>query len=110
MSESEIPSLFCLLSDDMLLHNPSWGICCHNRCLGCAYLDPTSGDFACDEYTAAGSGADDPRPGGWLAPYVVVDFNDPIHASSWGRILFPGTTDVADEDRDPEVVPPPHPR
>jgi hypothetical protein len=77
--------------------------------LGCAYLDPTSGDFACDEYTAAGGGADDPRPGGWLAPYVIADFGNRIHASLWGRILFPGTTDAADEDGDPEVAPPPPP-
>ncbi len=91
----------------MLLHDPSRGTCCRNRCSGCAYLDPKSGDFACDEYTAAGGGADDPCPGGWLAPYVVADFGDRVHASSWGRILFPGTTDAADEDGDPEVAPPP---
>ena len=72
--ESEIASLFGLLLDDMLLHDSSQGTCCRNRCLSCAYLDLTSGDFACDEYTAAGGGADDPRPGGWLAPYVVADF------------------------------------
>ncbi len=41
--ESEIASLFRLLSDDMLLHDPSRGTCCHNRCPGCAYLNPTSG-------------------------------------------------------------------
>ncbi len=109
LSESEIASLFHLLSDDMLLHDPSWGTCCRNRCSGCAYLDPTSGDFACDEYTAASGGADNPRPGGWLAPYVVADFGDRIHASLWGRILFPGTTDAANEDRDPKVAPPPPP-
>ncbi len=73
LSESEIPYLFRLLSDDMLLHDPSRGTRCRNRCSGCAYLDPTSSDFACDEYTAAG-----------------------------GK-----TTDAADEDGDPEVVPPP---
>jgi hypothetical protein len=56
LSESEIASLFHLLSDDMLLHDPSRGTCCRNRCSGCAYLDPTSGDFACEEYTAAGGG------------------------------------------------------
>ncbi len=93
----------------MLLHDPSWGTCCHNRCSGCTYLNPTSGDFACDEYTAAGSEADNPRPGGWLAPYVVADFGNRIHALSWGRILFPGTTDAADEDGDPEGAPPPPP-
>jgi hypothetical protein len=68
LSESEITSLFRLLLDDMLLHDPSRGTCCRHRCTGCAYLDPTSGDFACDEYNAAGGGADDPCPGGWLAP------------------------------------------
>ncbi len=109
MSESEIASLFRLLSDDMPLHDPSRGTCCRNRCSGCAYLDPTSGDFACNEYTAAGGGANDPCPGGWLAPYVIADFGDRIHASSWGRILFPGTTNTADEDGDPEVAPPPLP-
>jgi hypothetical protein len=103
LSESEIASLFRLLSDDMLLHDPSRGTCGHNRCSGYAYLEPTSGDFACDEYTAAGGGADDPCPGGWLAPYVVADFGDRVHASSWGQILFPGT---ANKDGDPEVVPP----
>ncbi len=110
MSESEIASLFRLLSDDMLLHDPSRGTCCRNRCSGCAYLDLTSGDFACDEYTAAGGGADDPRPGGWLAPYVFADFGDRVHASLWGRILFSGTTDAANEDGDPEVASPPPPR
>ncbi len=107
--ESEIASLFGLLLDDMLLHDSSQGTCCRNRCLSCAYLDLTSGDFACDEYTAAGGGADDPRPGGWLAPYVVADFGNCIHASLWGRILFPGTTNAADEDGDPELAPPPLP-
>jgi hypothetical protein len=106
LSESEIASLFRLLSDDMLLHDPSRGTCCHNRCSGCAYLDPTSGDFACDEYTAAGGGADSPRPGGWLTPYVVTDFGDRVHASSWGQILFPRMTDAANKDGDP----PPPPR
>ncbi len=93
MSESEIASLFRLLSDDMLLHDPSRGTCCRNRCSGCAYLDPTSGDFACDEYTAAGSEADDPRPGGWpssqtsvFAHTLVYDFS-PIGMkdSSYGK-------------------------
>ena len=84
LSESEIASLFRLLSDDMLLHDPSRGTCCRNRCSGCAYLHPTSGDFACEEYTAAGGGTDDPRPGGWLAPYVVADFGNCVHASWWG--------------------------
>jgi hypothetical protein len=107
LSESEIASLFRLLSDDMLLQDPSRGTCCRNRCSGCAYLDPMSGDFACDKCTVAGGGADNPRPGGWLAPYVVADFGNRVHASSWGRILFPGTTDAADKDRDPEVAPPP---
>ncbi len=105
--ESEIASLFRLLLDNMLLHNLSRGTCCRNRCLGCTYLDPTSSDFACDKYTTAGGGADDPRPGGWLAPYVITDFGDRVHASLWERILFPGTTDAANEDGDPEVVPPP---
>ena len=109
LSESEIASLFRLLSDDMLLHDPSRGTCCRNRCSGCAYLDPTSGDFACDEYTAAAGGADDPHPGGCLAPYVVADFGDRIHTSLWGRILFPGTTDAVDKDGDLEVAPPPSP-
>ncbi len=57
LSEWEIASLFRLLSDDILLHDPSWGTCCRNRCSGCAYLDPTSGDFACNEYTVATLGA-----------------------------------------------------
>ncbi len=52
LSESEIASLFRLLSDDMLLHNLSRGTCCRNRCSGCAYL-------VCDEYTAAGGGTTD---------------------------------------------------
>ncbi len=82
LSELEIASLFRLLLDDMLLHNPSRGICCRNRCSGCAYLNPTSGDFACDDYTAAGGKADNPRLGGWLAPYVVADFGKRIHALS----------------------------
>ncbi len=59
LSESEIASLFRLHSDDMLLHDPSRGTCCRNRCSGCAYLNPTSGDFTCDEYTAAGGGTTD---------------------------------------------------
>ncbi len=105
LSESEIASLFRLLSDNMLLHDPSRCTCCRNRCSGCAYLDPMSGDFACNEYTAAGSGAGDPRPGGWLAPYVLADFGDHVHALLWGRILFPGMTDAADKDGDPEVAP-----
>ncbi len=107
LSESEIASLFPLLSDDMLLHDLARGTCCCNRCSGCSYLNPTSGDFACDEYTAAGGGANNPRPGGWLAPYVIADFRNRVHALLWGRILFPGTTDAADEDGDPEVAPPP---
>ncbi len=109
LSESEIASLFRLLSDNMLLHDPSRGTCCRNRCSGCAYLDLTSGDFTCDEYTTTGGGADDPHPGGLLAPYVVADFGDCVHASLWGRILFPGMTDAADEDGDPEVAPSPPP-
>jgi hypothetical protein len=109
LSELEIASLFRLLSDNMLLHDPSRGTCCRNRCSGCAYLDPTSSDFACNEYTAAGGGANDSRPGGWLVTYVVADFGDRVHALSWGQILFPGLTDAADEDGDPEVAPPPLP-
>ncbi len=58
------------------------------------------------------------RPKGWTsfvifsprAPYVVADFGDRVHASSWGRILIPGRTNAADEDGDPEVAPPPPPR
>ena len=111
LSKSEIASLFRLLSDDVLLHDPSRGTCCRNGCSGCAYLDPLNGNFVYDEYVAGTETDDDPlRPSGWLAPYVSADFGDRVHASSWGRILFPETTGAAEEeDGDPRGGAPPPP-
>lgn len=52
-----------------------------------------------DEYTATDSddnndgGAQD-DVGGWLAPYVRVDFGDKVHTSRWSEILFTSNDDT----------------
>lgn len=94
LTRSEIKYLFRLISDEILLYDPSRGTCCRSRCSGCNYLDPVTGNFLYDEYAASSyrDGDDDDyedyRLGGWLAPYVMVNFGERVHASNWSRILF----------------------
>lgn len=95
LTKSEIKYLFQLISDETLLYDPSRGTCCRSRCSGCNYLDPVTGNFLFDEYAASSyrEGGDDDdyddyRLGGWLAPYVMVNFGERVHASNWSRILF----------------------
>lgn len=83
LREEEMQTLFGLLSDTILLHDPSRGTCCRNMCSGCTYLD-SEGNFAYDEYIA-----EDANEGGWLAPYVKVDFGARVQSSAWSQILFP---------------------
>ena len=84
ITNSEIDTLFNILCDSTILFDPSRGTCCRNKCSGCTYLDD-SGNFLFDEYVAT---ADDAQ-GGWLAPYVKVDFGDRIQVSTWSKVLFP---------------------
>ncbi|KAL3789384.1 hypothetical protein ACHAW5_010179 [Stephanodiscus triporus] len=120
ITHHEIRSLFRLLSDDVVLRDPSSGTCCRNGCSGCKYLDPVDGNFLYDEFVASSSDGrrrdddddDDDDDvgeilpiGGWLAPYVVADFGNRVHASAWGKILFPregraAAEGWADDDRD----------
>ena len=53
-------------------------------------MDPWSGTFLFEEYTAASDCRDDDGEyvGGWLAPYVTIDFGGRAHTSTWGRVLF----------------------
>jgi hypothetical protein len=97
----EIRSLFRLLSDDKIYHDPSRGTCCRNGCSGCNYLDPVSGEFVYEVYNSDAVDVDDDDESdanarGWIAPYydLVVDGTSDtvVHASSWGRILFPPET------------------
>jgi hypothetical protein len=117
LSTRDVRTLFRLLSDVTIFHDPSRGTCCRNGCSGCNYLDPTSGKFAYEVYRAVGSDADEcdaddgegdeganaeSAIGGWLAPYheiVIDDMADDdggdyggnanaVISSSWGRILF----------------------
>mmetsp|Transcript_18588 Transcript_18588/g.25791 ORF Transcript_18588/g.25791 Transcript_18588/m.25791 type:complete len:220 (+) Transcript_18588:77-736(+) len=76
----EIQTLFAALADTTLLSDPSGGSCCRNKCSGCKYLDPPSGNFAYNEHTDGS---------GWLAPYVKVDFGDRVESSKWSDVLFP---------------------
>lgn len=87
--ESEIRSLFSLLSDKTLLFDPSRGQCCRSKCSGCVYLDG-DGSFIFDEYSSVS---------GYLPPYVKVDFGNRVHTSKWSKILFPdGAKEVARGD------------
>ena len=95
ITRSEIRALFHLLADESILYDPSRGTCCRSRCSGCTYIDPWSGNFIFDEYNIAstldnGSRRDDDGEyvGGWIAPYVTIDFGERAHTSAWGRALF----------------------
>ena len=94
ITRSEIRSLFHLLADESILYDPSRGTCCRSRCSGCTYIDPWSGNFIFDEYVAStldnSSRRDDDGEyvGGWIAPYVTIDFGERAHTSAWGRALF----------------------
>ena len=91
---SEIRSLFHLLADDAILYDPSRGTCCRSRCSGCTYLDPWSGNFLFEEYIASSTLDDNcldengEYVGGWIAPYVTINFGERAHTSTWGRTLF----------------------
>mmetsp|Transcript_2349 Transcript_2349/g.5068 ORF Transcript_2349/g.5068 Transcript_2349/m.5068 type:complete len:305 (+) Transcript_2349:107-1021(+) len=87
--ESEIRTLYSLLSDKTLLFDPSRGQCCRSKCSGCVYLDG-DGSFSFDEYSSNS---------GYLSPYVKVDFGNRVHTSKWSKILFPdGAKEVARDD------------
>ena len=82
LDPAETRRLFALLSDTTVLRDPSNGQCCRNRCSGCVYLDPASGRFLYDEWTAS-----EPS-GGWIAPYEKLDVGETVAKSSWGTLLF----------------------
>lgn len=93
ITRSEIRALFRLLADESILYDPSRGTCCRSACSGCTYIDPWSGNFIFDEYIAStldNSCRDDDGEyvGGWIAPYVTIDFGERAHTSTWGRALF----------------------
>jgi len=78
----EIQAVFKLLANTTLLYDPSRGTCCRTKCSGCSYSDG-DGNFKVVEYTA------DDEYGGWLAPYVKVDFCKRVHTSRWSELIFP---------------------
>lgn len=95
ITRSEIRALFCLLADESILYDPSRGTCCRSRCSGCNYIDPWSGNFLFEEYIASSTldnscrdDDDGEYVGGWIAPYVTIDFGERAHTSTWGRALF----------------------
>ena len=95
ISIPEIQTLYKILSDNILLFDPSRGTCCRNKCSGCTYLDDT-GNFIFGEYkNAYGSDLD-----GWLPPYVKVDFGDRVHVSKWSEILFPSSEDKKEVEKE----------
>lgn len=103
LSTSELQTLFKLLSDATILFDPSKGTCCRNKCSGCNFLDPVNGNFIYDEYTIVDGSSDE--IGGWLAPYVKVDFGGRVHVSRWSQRLFPSSTQPPSEiERDELAV------
>lgn len=102
LSASELQTLFKLLSDATILFDPSRGTCCRNKCSGCNFLDPEKGNFIYDEYTIGDGSSDD--VGGWLAPYVKVDFGERVHISRWSQRLFPSTQPPSEIERDELAV------
>lgn len=103
LSASELQTLFRLLSDATILFDPSRGTCCRNKCSGCNFLDPINGNFIYDEYTIDDDCSD--KIGGWLAPYVKVDFGERVHVSRWSQRLFPSSTQPPSEiERDELAV------
>ena len=94
LSASEVQTLFKRLSDTTILYDPSRGTCCRNKCSGCTFLDPANGCFVYDEHTADDGDANinSNKLGGWLAPYVKVDFGERVHISRWSQCLFPNNT------------------
>jgi hypothetical protein len=97
LSTSELQTLFKLLSDTTILYDPSRGTCCRNKCSGCTFLDPANGNFIYDEHTADD---DSTELGGWLAPYVKVDFGERVHISRWSQLLFSNTQPAKEIERD----------
>ncbi len=95
LSTSELKTLFKLLSDTTILYDPSRGTCCRNKCSGCTFLDPVDGNFIYDEYTVD----DDSNEGGWIVPYVKLDFGKRAHISQWSQRLFPGPKSAREIER-----------
>jgi len=60
-------------------------------------LDPANGNFIYDEHTADD---DSTELGGWLAPYVKVDFGERVHISRWSQLLFSNTQPAKEIERD----------
>ncbi len=96
LSRSELKTLFKLLSDTTILYDPSRGTCCRNKCSGCTFLDPSDGNFIYDEYTV---NDDSNEIGGWIAPYVKLDFGERVHISQWSQRLFPGPNSAREIER-----------